>query len=115
MTLKEARERFAVQGIDNTFFEGASSDQEEAFNNCVAFLEGVDKTKTIRCTRSSYGLKHVVEHAYRSCYVYEGTLILAALSLGFACLYADNKTMCCRFNMGNGSLKKRVAHFKENV
>lgn len=115
MTLKEAREQFQVQGIDNEYLDKKAIEQEEAFKKCVSFLEGVDKTKLIRRSNGSYQLKHLVECAYRNTYVYEGTLILAALSMGFVCRYAHTRTMRCHFNMGVGSLKKRVAQFKENA
>ena len=114
MTFKEARARFQVQGIDDSAF-GDTSGQEEAFKNCVAFLDGVEMTRTAGRLYGSYGLKHQVERAFSGCYVYEGTLILAALSLGYTCQYTSDSRMTCRFNMRADSLKKRIRLLTEGA
>ena len=113
MTLKEAHERFRVQGIENDGFDRAFSGQEEAFKNCVALLEGVGKTKNIQYKHYSYVLKHVVERLFRPCYVSEGTLILAALSLGFAIRHCDNTTAGCHFNLSSRAFDKKLRQLQE--
>jgi len=127
MTFKEARERFHVQGIDNAYLDTNAAEQDMAFNNCIRLLEGVAKTKTIRRQHSSYGLKHYAEDpakmfpsAYADLntytgYVHESTLILAALSLGFACEYRGQKSMNCFFNISETSLRTKVKQLLEEA
>src|SRR4051812_44941273 len=88
--LDEAIARYKVEGIDH----GMTAGQEEAFDNCIAFLNGIEKSKLPNKRHGSYGLKHMVENptgrlgrkfddSKYTGYVYEGTFILAALASGF--------------------------------
>ena len=107
MTLKEAHERFQVQGIYNAVFNGDPSCQEGAFKNCVAFLEDIKKAAYVERKHSSYGLKHLVEQAFQACYVSEATFILAALSMGFTHRHLDKKTMSCCFNLSSRAVDNK--------
>ena len=108
MTLKEARERFQLQGIKNSVFDGDPSSQEGAFKNCVAFLEGFKKAAYVERKHSSYALKHMVEQAFQHRYVSEATFILAALSIGFTHRHLDKETMSCFFNLSSRALDNKV-------
>ena len=55
-------------------------DQKKAYQLCLQFLEGVEKTKGFNHKRASYGYKHYVEGRPHRGYVYEGTFILAAIA-----------------------------------
>jgi len=111
---------YSVPGLDPKWLEG----QESAFEKCLSFLAGVDKTEG-QNSRTSYGLKHIVEHPGRLCgldlsaperlyngYVYEGTLILAALASGFR-MRQRGKHMKVTFNISEPSLKNRCREYVE--
>ena len=114
MTLKEAAETYSVAGLDHSHL----INQEEAFQTCLSFLEGIPKTKTQNRWHSSYGYKHIVESpAGRygipssvdcySCYIYEGTFILAALVSGFTMQQPGNH-LKASFNILERGLRKRA-------
>jgi hypothetical protein len=87
----------------------------------VHFLNGTSKTKGQNRRHSSYGLKHIVEYpgghfgidssasSYNG-YIYEGTLILAALASGFEATYAGNH-LKATFNISERDLKRRAQQF----
>ena len=93
MTLQEAIKQFPFPQLDQRLLN--RSDQERAFQLCRAFLRDIPKTKHVNKCFTNVGLKHIVENPSRhtngailsECdsdwYVYEGTFLLAALSLGF--------------------------------
>jgi len=117
MTLSQAAHTYSVAGLD----QSALADQEEAFKTCLKFLEGVEKTKRQNPSHSSYGYKHIVEdpagrygvpcetQCY-SGYIYEGTFILAALSLGFTVRQKDEH-LGASVNICERSLAKRTKEF----
>ena len=113
MTLEQTKTRYTVQGIDEAQLDG----QEEAFQRCMALFESLEKTKTINRKHGSYGLKHIVENptgrfgiptdsSKYTGYVYEGTLVLAALANGFTCRYDGLSSMKCHVNFSERSLKQ---------
>ena len=90
MKLSEAIKTFKVEGLD----EAALGGQEEAFQTCMLFLRGVEKSKSQNKRRGSYGLKHLVENpsgrygspSSNDCYagyVYEGTFITCCTRIRF--------------------------------
>ena len=90
MNLKKAAQTFNVASLDTSILKN----QDEAFETCIAFLKGVEKSRTQNKRHGSYSLKHVVENPSgrfgiphsENCYagyISEGTLILAALASGF--------------------------------
>ncbi len=114
MKLFKAAQTFNVAALDESKLKG----QEEAFQTCLAFLKGVEKSKTQNRTTGSYGLKHLVENpsghygisSSKDCYagyVYEGTLILAALASGFG-IQQHGRTLKTTFNIHEPSLRKRA-------
>jgi hypothetical protein len=115
MTLWQAAQSYPVAGLDYSILKG----QEDAFNTCVTFLEGVDKIKAQNRRHGSYGLKHIVEYpsgrfgipsswdCYTT-YIYEGTFILAALASGFS---MDQRYFSATFNISERSLRRRTREF----
>jgi len=114
MTLKQAAEIYSVAGLDPSDL----INQEEAFQACLSFLEGIPKTKTQNRWHSSYGYKHIVEDPAGRydipsslrcycCYIYEGTFILAALLSGFTMQQRGNH-LKATFNISERGLRKRT-------
>jgi hypothetical protein len=114
MKLREAVQTFNVAALDESELKG----QEEAFQLCMAFLKGVEKSKAQNKTFASYSLKHIVENpsgrfgipASQACYagyVYEGTLILAALVFGFG-IQQHGKSIKATLNIDGPSLRRRA-------
>jgi hypothetical protein len=117
MTLKQAAQTYMVAGLDQSWLAG----QEKAFQTCLTFLEGVEKTKGQNKWHSSYGFKHIVEEpagrygipctvdCYNG-YIYEGTFILAALASAFT-MRQDGNFLSVSFNISERSLKERAREF----
>jgi hypothetical protein len=114
MTLQEAAQTYSVAGFDSSMI----GRQEDAFQACLHFLQGVEKTKGPNRRRNSYGLKHIVERpagpwgipSSLDCYygyIYEGTFILAALASGFT-MWQDSIYLKGVFNMSQRSLRRRT-------
>lgn len=114
MNLDEACRRFAVPGLNQANLEG----QERAFQTCLLFLGGIGKTKA-QNRRTSIKIKHLVESPTgnfgipsdtdcHSSYVYEGTLVLAALASGFTSKQL-NSGLSVTFNMAERDLKIQTA------
>jgi len=114
MDLRQAMARFQVAGIDTSALAG----QEEAFRNCMRFLDGIEKTKRINTRHGSYGLKHMVENptgrfgrrsdqSKYTGYVYEGTFVLAALASGFSTRRHAKSGLHYFFNISERSLKNK--------
>lgn len=117
MTLAEATQTYSVAGLDPSALMG----EEEAFETCLSFLEGVEKTKGQNKRHDSYGFKHIVENpAGRfgipflprcySTYIPEGIFILAALASGFT-MRQPGLLPTATFNISERSLKKRAKEF----
>ena len=114
MTLQQATETFSVVRLDHSIL----LNQNEAFQTCLSFLEGIPKTKTQNRWHSSYWYKHLVENpagrldipsspdAY-SCYIYEGTFILAALVSGFTMQQWGDR-LKVSFNISERGLRRRA-------
>ncbi len=113
-TIQAAAVAFDVQGLDSAMI----AKQQEAYELCLEFLEGIDSIRSFNRSHTSYGLKHFVENpAGRmgvpsdldcySLYVYEGTFILAALACGFE-MEQTGKGLTTIFNMSERSLKRRT-------
>jgi len=114
MTLEQAAETYAVAGLDHS----ALLNQNEAFQTCLSFLEGIPKAKTQNRWHSSYWYKHLVENpkgrldtpsspdAYGG-YIYEGTFILTALVSGFTMQQWGNR-LKVTFNISERGLRRRA-------
>jgi len=113
-TLQTAAKQFPIRGLDPAHLAG----QEEAFDMCVDFLLGIEKTKGLNRRHSSYRLKHTVENPSRIVhiptkqeayggYVYEGTFILAALACGFEMRQGGNG-LSSTFNISERGLRRRA-------
>jgi hypothetical protein len=123
MTLHEASQRYPVSGLHHEMIDT----QEEAFQTCLSFLEGIERAKGQNNRHDSYGYKHIVENpagrydipSSLNCYggyVYEGTFILAALASGFT-MQQNGGPLHATFNISERSLRKRaieVAAFRAN-
>ena len=83
------------------------------------FVSSIAKTKTQNRRRTSYKIKHLVESPTgnfgikgdsecHSGYVYEGTLILAALAAGFTAVQVGSG-LSVTFNMAERDLKLATA------
>lgn len=117
MELKKAIEQFG--GEVNKLDPKHLKNQEEAFQTCLSFLDGVDKSKAFNNTYSSYSLKHIVEtpagrfgipsNSKYNGYIYEGTFILAALASGFR--VKQGKGLKAAFDISTKSLKTRTKEF----
>jgi hypothetical protein len=121
MTLQEASKKYSVAGLDLSALET----QEEAFQTCLSFLAGVTKIKSQNTAHSSYSLKHIVENpAGRfgipssvdcyTCYIYEGTFILAALASGFT-MRQRSPHLKATFNMSERSLREAAKAAASNA
>jgi hypothetical protein len=121
MTLKQAAKQHPIGGLD----EKMLAKQDDAFATCLSFLDGISKTKGQNRRHTSYGLKHIVEHpgghfgipsdagGYNG-YVYEGTLILAALASGFTAAHARNHFRAT-FNISERDLRRKAKDFATQV
>src|SRR5438876_10491374 len=117
MPLAQTAQTYPVAGLDQSALAG----QEKAFQTCLKFLEGVEKTKRQNPSHSSYGYKHIVEDpagrygipctvdCYTG-YIYEGTFILAALASGFTARQHDGY-LGASFNICERSLASRAKDF----
>jgi hypothetical protein len=114
MKLWKAIKTFNVASLDVSKLEK----QEEAFQACLSFLKGVEKSKTQNKRRGSYWLKHLIENpsgrfdipSSDNCYagyIYEGTFVLAALASGFG-IQQFGKTIKATFNIHEPSLRRRA-------
>lgn len=119
MTLTDAKARYTVPKIDDSALRG----QESAFQHCLDFLACLDKTRAINRRVGSYGLKHMVENptgregrpsdeSKYIGYVYEGTLILAALASGFRCEHTPGNSLHCCFNISLRSLNRTLKTYR---
>jgi hypothetical protein len=115
ITLADAAQKYPVSGLDRSQLKN----QDLAFCACMRFLRDV-KPKKSQNRRRSHGLKQIVENPcghygipcssqFFTCYIYEGTFILAALASGF------NMKKCRRrgyldvtFNISERSLRWRT-------
>jgi hypothetical protein len=113
-TIRAATAAFDVQGLDPSLL----TKQQEAYELCLEFLDGIESIRTFNRSHTSYRLKHVVENpAGRmgipsdpdcySLYVYEGTFILAALAASFQMKQTENG-LTAIFNISERSLKRRT-------
>lgn len=121
MTFKNAIKAYSSSKFDTEMLQ----DQETAYKKCLEFLEGVTKIKRQNATRTSYGLKHIVEspsgrfgipkssQCYNG-YVYEGTFILAALASGFTAKQIG-KGLSVTFNISEPSLQQRTKIFADET
>jgi hypothetical protein len=103
VTLTQAFHTYPVAGIDHAMLHG----QEAAFEECVAFFSGMEKTHRQNRRRTSYRLKHIVEKVCKQ-YVYEGTLILAGAASGFE-MEQKGRHLKATFNYAERSLLKTMA------
>ena len=112
MTLRQAAQTYKIAGFDHSMIDT----QEEAFQRCLSFLNGVEKAKGQNRRHDSYGYKHIVENpagrydipSSLNCYggyVHEGTFILAALASGFT-LWGG--PLHATFNISERGLRKRA-------
>ncbi|MFZ3376317.1 MAG: hypothetical protein WA183_12255 [Chthoniobacterales bacterium] len=117
MTLGQAIQAYSVAGLDASAFMA----EEEAFETCLSFLEGVEKTKAQNKRHDSYGYKHIIENpAGRfgiprwprcySTYIPEGIFILAALASGFT-MNQPGRLPTATFNISERSLRERAKDF----
>jgi hypothetical protein len=100
MTLTQATKKFKVAGLDTALLKN----QDEAFQHCLTFLEGIEKIRTLNRRGDSF--KHIVEKIY-DVYVYEGTFILAALASGFKA-QPIGSGLKSWFNFSQPSIRRRV-------
>jgi hypothetical protein len=116
LTLEAAIKRFRLPGLDPIVYQ---PEQQDAFDACRVFLRGLPKIKNQNRRHGSYGYKHMVEQPARhmgtisygnarssGVYVYEGTFVLAALSLGFTA--KPMRAHCTSINVSETALRKRV-------
>ena len=113
MTLKQAAQKFTIAGLDKS----ALVNQDEAFERCLTFLDGIEKIRTLN--RSGDSLKHMVENPsghfgvpssqdFYTGYVYEGTFILAALASGFRAQPIVPGSLKSWFNISQRGIRRRV-------
>jgi hypothetical protein len=113
MTLKQAAAKFKVAGLDSL----ALKNQDEAFQRCLTFLDGIEKRRTLN--RSGDSLKHIVENPsgrfgvpssqdFYTGYVYEGTFVLAALASGFTAQPIVHGSLKSWFNISQRGIRRRV-------
>jgi len=114
MTLAQAIQTYSVAGLD----AATLTCEAEAFETCLSFLEGVEKTKAQNKRHDSYGYKHIVENPSRyfgipcssecySTYIPQGIFILAALASGFT-MKQPGRLPNATFNISERSLKNRA-------
>lgn len=112
-TLRQAITQFNI----GEYAEDMLEMQEEAFQICRNFLSGVEKIRTQNKRLGSYTLKHVVENPHghygirdTQClyagYIYEGTLVAAALAEGFTPDWYG--AVKATFNISEKSLQRRA-------
>ena len=118
-TIQAAAAAFDLQGLDPAMI----AKQQDAYELCLEFLEGIERIRTFNRSHTSYGLKHFVENpagrmgvpSEQDCYsgyVYEGTFILAALASGFQ-MKQTGKGLTAIFNISERSLKRRTREVAE--
>lgn len=91
-------------------------DQKRAYQLCLQFLEGVEKTKGLNRKHTSYGYKHCVEGGPHRGYVYEGTFILAAIAAGFEVKRLLKGSLKSILNIRERSLKRVCREWsRENI
>src|SRR6266496_40871 len=83
-------------------------DQKKAYELCLEFLQGVEKSRRMNHEHTSYGYKHMVEGIPYRGYVYEGTFILAALEAGFTMRQLHPDCLKAVLNIKERSLMKRI-------
>jgi hypothetical protein len=121
MTLKQAAKQFTVAGLDASALEG----QDEAFQTCLSFLDGIEKIRSQNRRHGSYGLKHIVENPsgrfgipssqnHYTGYVYEGTFILAALASGFA-MEQRGRSLKATIDISERGLRRRALEITNHV
>jgi hypothetical protein len=116
MTLQQAIQAYPKARFNATLLARLNRQDEEAFQTCLAFLEGVEKSKGQNRSHDSYGYKHIVENPTgyfdipwsfdgETCYIPEGVFILAALASGFT---MQPIRVSARFNISERSLRRRA-------
>jgi hypothetical protein len=90
-------------------------DQKKAYELCLEFLQGVEKSRRMNYEHTSYGYKHMVEGKPHRGYVYEGTFILAALEAGFNMRQLRPGCLKAVFNIKEGSLMKRIREWSPSA
>jgi hypothetical protein len=80
----------------------------KAYQLCLEFLRGVEKTRHMNRFHTSYGYKHLVEGRPHRGYVYEGTFVMAALDEGFTMKRLHPLSIKALFNISERSLKRRL-------
>ena len=117
MKLAQAIQTYSVAGLD----AATLIREEEAFEMCLSFLRGVEKTTAQNKRHDSYRLKHIVENPAGSfdiprsprcysTYIPEGIFILAALASGFT-MKQPGRLPTATFNISERSLKNRAKEF----
>jgi hypothetical protein len=112
MTLTQATKKYKVAGLDTALLKN----QDEAFQRCLTFLDGIEKIRTLN--RRGDSLKHIVENPSHVCgshsqdfytgYVYEGTFILAALASGFTAQPIVPGGLKSWFNISQRGIRRRA-------
>jgi hypothetical protein len=121
MTLRQAAQEFTVVKLDASALDG----QDEAFQRCLSFLDGIEKTRTQNRRHTTYGYKHMVENpsghfGIRSSqdsytgYVYDGTFILAALASGFT-VQTLHGGLSATLNISERGLRRRALEITNRV
>jgi hypothetical protein len=119
MTLQQAIEAYPEAKFNPVLFAQLPAHEEESFQTCLSFLEGVEKSKGQNRSHDSYGYKHIVENPTGyfdipwsidggTCYIPEGVFILAALASGFT---MQPIRVSARFNISERSLCRRAKEF----
>ena len=119
MTLHQAIQAYPKARFNPILLAGLNGQDEEAFQTCVTFLEGVEKTKGQNRSHDSYGYKHIVENPTGyfdipwsldcySTYIPEGVFILAALASDFT---MQPIRVSAKFNISERSLRRRAKEF----
>jgi hypothetical protein len=112
MTLQEASKAFQVTGLNTA----ALTNQEEVFRAYLSFFQGIETIKNQNKRSTSHVLKDIFENsspfgtlsARTHDYVYEGTVILAALASGLT-MHQAGSGLTATFNIAERGLQRRVA------
>jgi hypothetical protein len=119
ITLADAAETHWFPELDRDSLRG----QEGAFGICLSSLQVIRKTKSQNLRYDSYALTQIVENpaghfglpAWLKCrrcrYIYEGTLILAALASGFKMVQPRRGYLNVTFNICERSLRSKTLGF----
>jgi hypothetical protein len=105
MTLNEAAQKFGLAGLDPSVIHK----QEGAFAACRSFLQDISQTKGQNRRHHSGSLKHLVERSYHD-HIYEGTFILAAVSMGFTPAFSCDGSRAT-FNISERDLARRAREY----